>query len=710
MAGLLGGLTAAATPAAAAAHPTVTGMSPHRGHVSAAIIVTGTGFTDVKSVQFGGTRVTRVAVISTHELVVRAPRHALGTVAVRVTTGHGTSAAVRPAHFTYISPPRPDVKGHRLDLHQVERPSDLACPTTTFCAAFTDDGYVTMTHNGTTWSDPLEIFHRKGAATVSCLSATDCVATAYDQWSRYDGTSWSTPAALPLGATDSSCPTARYCLAIAHSRAAVFDGTSWHRITPPTWTTKPYFAYQNPVSCSSSTFCLALNASNEPSEYAIYDGTSWTTKSLSAIPDAVAVDCPAASTCILADSEGKVATYHDGTWSDAVQLPGAGGDRVHLSCVSATWCLLNFAGDDLDPRDGQTFVYDGGAWTQHGGQLGALALDCTAVDQCRAVSDWSDDGIKVVDSTFSGTDWSPSQFMYVRVLGLDSVSCAPESTQLFCGIGDEYGHAMTLANRTFGRGVTVADRVADVSCPTGTFCAAVGTDGTAAVYNGKAWGQARTIDPLADGKTISLVAISCASASFCAAVDSQGFALVYNGKSWSAPKRVYTHGALTDVSCAAVNYCFAVGGNASGGVAVRYGGGHWGPFRTIDRTGAITALSCPTTHFCAAGTTVGVREWGGTVWSQNELVDTGAPSVSPGTLSDISCSSAQFCLLVGGVPSQVYDKGFAWASVVDGTTSTAVPKALMSVWKMDDNPPHASCSANYRCTLVDALGGYRWSI
>ena len=73
--------------------PTITSVDPVVGAEDGETVVTieGTGFVVGASVAFGATDGTDVDVISSTELTVVAPAHALGTVDVEITTGGGTS-------------------------------------------------------------------------------------------------------------------------------------------------------------------------------------------------------------------------------------------------------------------------------------------------------------------------------------------------------------------------------------------------------------------------------------------------------------------------------------------------------------------------------------------------------------------------------------------------------------------------------------------
>lgn len=114
VAGLLAAGLLAAAPAAAAAAipaPVVKVVSPISGKTAGGgtLTVTGTGFSHVLRVLFGGIAGTKVHVVSTTRLTVVAPAHAAGTVDVRVViqagSGTETSAIRSTDHYTYYAPP-----------------------------------------------------------------------------------------------------------------------------------------------------------------------------------------------------------------------------------------------------------------------------------------------------------------------------------------------------------------------------------------------------------------------------------------------------------------------------------------------------------------------------------------------------------------------------------------------------------------------------
>ncbi len=83
--------------------PVVSGVTKPKGPTTGGttVKVTGTGFTEADTVDFGGTPATDLTVTSATSLTVVSPAAAAGTVDVRVTTPSGTSPVVPADHFTY---------------------------------------------------------------------------------------------------------------------------------------------------------------------------------------------------------------------------------------------------------------------------------------------------------------------------------------------------------------------------------------------------------------------------------------------------------------------------------------------------------------------------------------------------------------------------------------------------------------------------------
>jgi hypothetical protein len=86
--------------------PSISGLSPRGGDVAggADVTVTGSNFVPGTTVRFGYTAATNVRFVSSDTIIVTAPKHAVGTVAVKATTLAGSSGATNDDLFAYGTP------------------------------------------------------------------------------------------------------------------------------------------------------------------------------------------------------------------------------------------------------------------------------------------------------------------------------------------------------------------------------------------------------------------------------------------------------------------------------------------------------------------------------------------------------------------------------------------------------------------------------
>jgi hypothetical protein len=209
----------------------------------------------------------------------------------------------------------------------------------------------------------------------------------------------------------------------------------------------------------------------------------------------------------------------------------------------------------------------------------------------------------------------------------------------------------------------------NVSCPSATFCAAVGVGGYGQTFNGSSWGAPVNVDPSSNPSGHTLTAVSCPSASFCMAVDQAGNAVAFNGATWGTPVAVdTTQNSLTAVSCTSASFCVAGDG---GGNGFTYNGSAWSAPITINHISnseSIGGISCPTTSFCVAAGQAGNVETstdGGQTWSTTQVV------ISSNNLTSVSCPSTTFCIAVdAGGNAFTYD-GNTWSAADPINTANA---------------------------------------
>ena len=111
-----------------------------------------------------------------------------------------------------------------------------------------------------------------------------------------------------------------------------------------------------------------------------------------------------------------------------------------------------------------------------------------------------------------------------------------------------------------------------VSCPSATFCVAMGGGGYEFTYSNGTWSSGQQIN------TVGLDSVSCPSATFCVAVGVFGDEFTYSNGTWSSGQQIDTNSnnftnpnSLNSVSCPTARFCVAVD---SGGYEFTYSNGN----------------------------------------------------------------------------------------------------------------------------------------
>jgi hypothetical protein len=216
------------------------------------------------------------------------------------------------------------------------------------------------------------------------------------------------------------------------------------------------------------------------------------------------------------------------------------------------------------------------------------------------------------------------------------------------------------------------------SCPTTTFCVAVGYSSVNFVHkvfitrwNGTTWSIVSAPTPA--GEMSDLYAVSCATATSCFAVGQNRVTSTsirplterWNGTSWSIVANPNPPGATTSalygVTCRSASFCFAVGasGNGAGPQAFieRWNGTKWTITKVLNPVaGALPwlfSVSCPTDKFCFAvgqieagsGTRSWTVLWQGTSW--HTVASRDPSKASDSSFSAVTCSTTSACFAVG---------------------------------------------------------------
>lgn len=203
-----------------------------------------------------------------------------------------------------------------------------------------------------------------------------------------------------------------------------------------------------------------------------------------------------------------------------------------------------------------------------------------------------------------------------------------------------------------------------VSCPTPTFCLAVGVNTVSSkslsvMWDGASWHSISE----ATGPNMT---VSCTANLFCMGTDGSGV-LWRGGTPVAGFDSPIVDSHFFSVSCVRSYFCVAVGQqHHANTVFAEWDGAKWSLGPNLG-PGELTSVSCADPGFCmAAGDAAGVtllKEWDGTVWRS-----VGSPNTSSDS-QDLSCTSPTFCMAIGwasrteGLPWSEEWNGVGWRSL-----------------------------------------------
>ncbi|HEX4435039.1 MAG TPA: hypothetical protein VH012_09410 [Acidimicrobiales bacterium] len=250
---------------------------------------------------------------------------------------------------------------------------------------------------------------------------------------------------------------------------------------------------------------------------------------------------------------------------------------------------------------------------------------------------------------------------------LFAVSCP---TTTFCAAVGTDGAVVFLPTRTWTYPLFIRQPLDEVhwqsiSCPSQSFCMAGGGifsgpnagAGVVAQWNGLVWTPLKVIDPDVPSQAKNQIStMSCSGPKFCVAGDGNGRTLQWDGTKWFFPRLLNLPDIVDSfaVSCSSSSFCVALGADSSevvmwNGTKWRY---HSGP-SFVDGYGVV---SCPSSKYCVAVSEDGeASSWSGRAWSRVQKVD----PTSDDFFNGISCSPAGFCEAVTSEDHFVYlhDRG-----------------------------------------------------
>ena len=545
--------------------------------------------------------------------------------------------------------------------------SSVACTSSTSCVAVGSDGNyqpLALVGNPSTWSASQATQITLGNAfgsggslsSVSCVSASSCVAVGYDM----NGDNGSTPFVL------------------------VGDPSTWSAAQAEEFPTGSTFGYAGgftSVSCTSTTSCVAVGwDGNEEPLVLAGNPSTWGGAQMQEIVlgntlgnagSLSSVACTSSSSCVAVGSDGNgqplVLAGDPSTWGAAqaqeITLGSAFGDTGYLrsiACTSSTFCVA--AGGDGNGNDGagQLVVLAGNPSTWSAAQaqefalgstfgsgLGnfAVALACASSTSCLVVG--TDGNTQPLAVAGDPATWSAAQAQEITLRGAEfgaygstyAVTCLSATACFKLGEGQvpyllkgnpakwDQAAPTTLNGVASGNG-----GLAGAACTSPTHCVAVGEGFSGAagepfVLNGdpSTWGTAQgkevTLGSTFDkhGYGSGLGAVACASATYCVAIGVDGnyrpFVLAGNPSTWSANQakeitlgKAFGHGGwLSSIACPSSSYCVAVGQDERFRPLVLAGNPHtWGTNQAREITlgssfgtyGSLSSVACTSSTYC----------------------------------------------------------------------------------------------------------------
>ncbi|HYP56394.1 MAG TPA: hypothetical protein VEQ41_08875 [Solirubrobacterales bacterium] len=434
------------------------------------------------------------------------------------------------------------------------------------------------------------------------------------------------------------------------------------------------------------------------------------------------ISCPSSSACHavgdFVDSTGqapRTLLWNGSAWSEQQPAPIEGDVDVPtalsaLSCVSAAHCNAVASADFSSGANPATYDYSEGTWEIARVDLAESSfadISCLAVNECVAVGDVESPGgggtggDASVARHWDGGKWWPMPAMPgVPDLSLTGVACA--SLNSCTAVGTKEGGAAPVVNRWNGS-QWVAQAAAtpaggdevnplDVSCPSPTFCMAVGSYRNASnqrlplvqIWNGANWSSASPGSP-STGADSRLAGVSCASSTACVAVgtysDASGtHALIerWDGSSWTvdaAPGSTVGESVrLNAVSCTGPSACTAVGSTGKTEQeakpwAIQWTGSNWFSqwvlFPENASAAVLSGVSCSTASDCIAVGSASYQSsgrteplamtWNGWWWAGQ--LPQGYPEADSNVLNDVSCAATAECVATGNTSGSFQPSG-----------------------------------------------------
>ena len=247
-------------------------------------------------------------------------------------------------------------------------------------------------------------------------------------------------------------------------------------------------------------------------------------------------------------------------------------------------------------------------------------------------------------------------------------------------------------------------RPADVSCPTATWCLAVGQYGDSWVWSAGSWAPAGSLAESDD--PMGFTAVSCPTTTFCLATLFNSRVATWNGGSWSVTSTAIP---FADVSCWSTTGCGLAAAVEEQGTPefARWTSGKIGGFVSISGRDGAHAISCPTS-VCTIVTTTGSAATRESSYAHTITGSSVATTwIGYGYRPHVSCVTATWCM---AVVDRVYRTGA-------GSSWSAAKPAQMPDGAGIFSGMNLSCATKTSCTFVgpssatqlDGVVAARWN-
>jgi hypothetical protein len=325
-------------------------------------------------------------------------------------------------------------------------------------------------------------------------------------------------------------------------------------------------------SCSSSATgsppAGGRIATNSPPSTVTQPGGTWSAAQQVAPNTALAsISCASPTYCVAVGGTDAY-TFNGSSWSSGTSIdPDRTTSLTAVSCPTTIFCAAVDGPLGEIPEKGfgggVVYLYSNGQWAA-GQQLGSPGLDtisCASADYCVAGGLDPAESLSGYVFTYNGSSWSGGQDIGGETPIAD-VSCP---TTTFCTAVS--GNSQELQHGEWKPGMLAAvndDSLTSVSCNSPRFCMVVSSEFAGQNPNAEVDSDGSlSLVPLYGGS--SLVDVSCTTSDFCIATDSDGQAFSYSGGTWSSsPSRIGVTDASVHVSCVSPSFCAAVSSDGDG--------------------------------------------------------------------------------------------------------------------------------------------------